>query len=103
VTRAPSTAEPAGPSIQVNLVDSLTRLRRSVSAGVAEGEIRSDAGVDLNNLVTNLQRELATGQPMDLQQRVAELRSKIATRLRDGGLTQSRASTLNAILSTVGP
>jgi hypothetical protein len=56
VTRAPSTAEPAGPSIQVNLVDSLTRLRRSVSAGVAEGEIRSDVGVDLNNLVTNLQR-----------------------------------------------
>jgi hypothetical protein len=76
-------------------------MQRAVDQGVTAGEIRSDVGVDLGNLITNLKNELTSGQPVDLRQRVAELRAKIATRVGEGAITQGRANKLNAILSDV--
>jgi serine/threonine-protein kinase len=76
-------------------------VRQSVSQGVDAGEIRQDVGVDLNNVVGNLQRDLAAGQQVDLHQRVAEIRDKIATRFREGAITLNRADTLISLLPKV--
>ncbi|GAA4626240.1 hypothetical protein GCM10023196_033650 [Actinoallomurus vinaceus] len=82
-------------------VDALTRMRRTVDEGMAVREVRSDVAVDLDNVITNLANELAAGQRVDLRQRVTELRTKILTRLGEGGLTRSRADTLLAQLPKV--
>jgi serine/threonine-protein kinase len=79
----------------------LARMRPLVDEGFTSGEIRSDVAVDLNNVVNNLQNELVGGQHVDLQRRLADLHNKIATRLREGGLTQSRAEKLNGVLAGI--
>jgi serine/threonine protein kinase len=82
-------------------IEALTRMRRTVDEGMAVREVRPDVAVDLDNLITGLQGELAAGQRIDLRQRVTELRAKIAVRLREGGLTKARADELSATLSAV--
>jgi serine/threonine-protein kinase len=86
---------------QISPDQALSAVRQSVSEGVNAGEIRQDVGVDLDNVLGNLQRDLARGQQVDLRQRVEEIRSKIATRFREGGITLNRANTLNSLLSRV--
>jgi serine/threonine protein kinase len=100
-SKSPQTTKPAGRPTHVGPIQTLTRMQRTVDQGVTAGEIRSDVGVDLGNLITNLKNELTSGQPVDLRQRVAELRAKIATRVGEGAITQARADKLNAILSDV--
>ncbi len=92
-TPPPTTTKPPAP---VSRAQVLQRLRTSVNQGVAVGDIRSDVGVDLNNVITNMQN--AIDSP-DFHQQVLALRDKIATRLREGALTQSRANTLDSILA----
>lgn len=95
-------AEPLG-AISGDLVNVLSGLRHTVDEGMAIRQVRPDVAVDLDNLITNLQLELAAGAPVDLPARVAELKTKIATRLREGGLTQTRADALDAKLSALEP
>jgi serine/threonine protein kinase len=91
-TTRPVRARPAPtPS---DAIDALTRMRRTVDEGMAVREVRSDVAMDLDNLITNLTNELAAGQRVDLRRRVTELREKILTRLREGGLAKDRADTL---------
>jgi eukaryotic-like serine/threonine-protein kinase len=82
-------------------LEALTRMRRTVDEGLAIREVRADVAVDLDNLISGLQAELAAGAHVDVNQRVAELRRKIAQRVREGGLVRSRADTLTATLSLV--
>lgn len=72
----------------------LTLMASVVEQGAAAGEIRSDVAVDFNNLVTNLRNELSTGSAVEVGPRVADLRSKIHTRLREGALTHRYAEVL---------
>ena len=74
----------------------LERLRTSVDQGVNSGDVRSDVGVDLNNVITNIENDI---NGSDFHQQILALRDKIATRLREGALSQRRASTLDAILA----
>jgi eukaryotic-like serine/threonine-protein kinase len=82
-------------------IDALTRMRRTVDEGLAIREVRADVAVDLDNLISGLQAELAAGAHVNVNQRVAELRRKIAQRVREGGLVRSRADTLTETLSMV--
>jgi serine/threonine-protein kinase len=68
---------------------------------VAASEVRVDVAVDLDNLISGLQAELAAGTHVDVNQRVGELRSKIAQRTREGGLARTRANDLTRTLSAV--
>jgi serine/threonine protein kinase len=89
----PTTSSPPG------AIDALTRMRRSVDEGMASGQVRPDVAVDFDNLIGGLQGELAEGRQVDLRGRVAMLRTKIAVRLREGGLARARADDLRATLS----
>jgi serine/threonine protein kinase len=82
-------------------IEALTRMRRAVDEGLAASEVRADVAVDLDNLISGLQAELAAGSRVNVNQRVAELRTKIAQRVREGGLARTRADTLTATLSAV--
>ena len=82
-------ADPAGETMKA-----LTQLASVVRQGHAAGEIRPDVAVDFTNLVTNLRNELITGSTVDVHLRVADLRSKIHTRLREGALTHRYAAVL---------
>jgi serine/threonine-protein kinase len=82
-------------------IAALTRMRHSVDEGLAASEVRVDVAVDLDNLISGLQAELAAGAHVDVNQRVGELRSKIAERIREGGLARTRANDLTRTLSAV--
>lgn len=80
------------------VLDALAQMRREVDEGTAAHQVRTDVAVDFDNLIGNLEGELAAGQPVDLRQRVSMLRVKVVTRLRENGLTQDRADRLLATL-----
>jgi serine/threonine-protein kinase len=66
---------------------------------MAANEVRPDVALDLDNLITGLQLEVAAGSRVDLPQRLEALKSKVATRLREGGMTEDRADELTETLS----
>ncbi|MGI8336570.1 serine/threonine-protein kinase [Actinomadura scrupuli] len=82
-------------------IGALTGLRRTVDEGAAAGEVRSDVAVDFDNLIAALLDRLSAGEPVDVGQRVAELRRKVRERLREGGLSAGRARQLDDGLSAV--
>jgi eukaryotic-like serine/threonine-protein kinase len=82
-------------------IEALVRMRRTVDEGLAASEVRADVAVDLDNLITNLQSEIAAGAAVDVNQRVEELRKKIVQRVREGGLAQNRADVLTRTLTAL--
>jgi serine/threonine-protein kinase len=101
-TRTSPTAVPPLPNATPpGAVDALTRMRRTVDEGLAASEVRADVAVDLDNLISNLLNEIAAGAHVNVNQRVSELRTKIAQRVREGGLTSTRASLLTRTLSAL--
>jgi serine/threonine protein kinase len=101
MVRAPVMA--AGRPAQTRPAYALQRLRQAVDTGVGLGEIRHGVGIELDGVVTGLRNELLTGRPVNLEQRVAELRATIAKRLGEGGVSQDQADLLMAILPSVAP
>jgi serine/threonine-protein kinase len=87
---------PAGPTLEA-----LTRMRHSVDEGAAAGQVRPDVAVDFDNLISQLQDRLTTGEPIDVGSQVGQLRVKIDQRLREGGLTADRAQDLRAALAGI--
>ncbi|GAB2853473.1 hypothetical protein GCM10027176_65260 [Actinoallomurus bryophytorum] len=101
-TRTSPTAVPRPPNATPpGAIDALTRMRRAVDEGLAASEVRADVAVDLDNLITNLLNELAAGAHVNVDQRVSELRTKIAQRVREGGLSPARAGLLTRTLSAL--
>jgi hypothetical protein len=103
---SPATASPAVPPAATQApaatLDALNRMRRSVDQGAAAGQVRPDVALDFDNLISQLQDKLSTGQPVDdLGNRIGQLRIKIEQRLREGGLTAARAQELRAALSGI--
>ncbi|MEV7230464.1 MULTISPECIES: serine/threonine-protein kinase [Polymorphospora] len=81
----------AGPSVPEAVAD----LDQIVTAGLAAGAIRDDAGLDLQNLLRNLRNAAARG-PVDVGGPVEHMRSKIALRVDEGAITPEYASALRA-------
>ncbi|MFI0355995.1 protein kinase [Actinomadura sp. 9N407] len=77
----------------------LGRLQPIIDGGRASGEIRSDVAVDFNNLITNLRNDLAAGRTEGIDQDLARIREKIATRTRERALDREVAARMNAVLS----
>ncbi|MEV3919850.1 hypothetical protein [Actinomadura coerulea] len=106
---ARTSAAPAAPAPELRtpppdaprVTGALGRLRPIVSRGSAAGEIRSDVAIDLGNVITNLENDLAADRDVDLAARIAELHTKIVTRLRERGLSPGLAGELNRVLATV--
>ncbi|GLY90186.1 protein kinase domain-containing protein [Actinoallomurus iriomotensis] len=97
----PSATSPVPGTTPPGAIDALTRMRRTVDEGLAASEVRADVAVDLDNLIGNLQAEIAAGTHVDVDQRVTELRRKIVQRVREGGLAQTRADALTRTLTAL--
>ncbi|SBT46931.1 serine/threonine-protein kinase [Micromonospora auratinigra] len=85
---APTTTAPAA----VSVVEAANRLDGLIESGLASGQIRSDVGVDLRNLVRNA--TAAAGTP-DQATAVDRLRGKIAERQREGSISPAYARQLD--------
>lgn len=77
--------------------DVLLRLRSSVRQGVAAGDVRGDAGLDLTSAI---ERMLGRRREPPAQRRadVAHLHMKITARAREGAITGGRAELFHLIL-----
>ncbi|HEU5157105.1 MAG TPA: serine/threonine-protein kinase [Streptosporangiaceae bacterium] len=99
---APATAPPTAATTPAGALEALAKMRRSLDEGAAAGQVRSDVAIDFGNLISQLEAELSTGEPVDdLNARIAQLRVKIEQRLREGGLTAERARDLRAALAGI--
>jgi serine/threonine-protein kinase len=91
----------AAPPTTAGALNALDRMRRTLDEGAAAGEVRADVAVDFGNLISDLRARLAAGEPVDLGGRIGQLQIKIDQRLREGGLSETRAADLRAALSGV--
>ncbi len=82
----PAVAPSVSPPTPVTSRDTVLRL---INEGVASGQIRPDAGVDLRQLVQNASR------PSDLD----AVEQKLAAREREGAITSSAATELRAAIA----
>ncbi|MGN9779018.1 serine/threonine-protein kinase [Micromonospora sp. H33] len=94
------TAEPAPTPAGGSLVEAANRLDGVVGAGLDDGGIRSDVGVDFRNELRNLTDAARAGQN-DLTERVARLRDKVAVRLREGAITEAYAEKLDLAIGAL--
>ncbi|MFI7021777.1 serine/threonine-protein kinase [Micromonospora sp. NPDC049900] len=97
----PTSAAPTRPSRPDTLVEAANRLDRVIGSGLADGGIRDDVALDLRNELRNLTRAVAQGDG-ELGPEVARLREKVATRLREEGLSPAYARQLDAAITALG-
>ncbi|PTA43431.1 serine/threonine-protein kinase [Micromonospora sp. RP3T] len=90
-TRAPATTVPAAPTDEP--ADAAERVDGLIEAGLTDGQIRSDVGVDLRNLLRNA---VAASGEDEVTAAVERLRGKIAERRREGSITPGYARQLDA-------
>jgi serine/threonine-protein kinase len=95
---SPSGSPPVGHGTRIDVVQQLID---EVDAGRGTGEIRPDVALDLDNVLRDLRRRLATGAPVDMAGQVAAIRDKISVRLSEGGLDYPTASRLLSTLDSL--
>ncbi|MEG3637536.1 serine/threonine-protein kinase [Micromonospora palythoicola] len=100
-TPAATTGAPNPPPGGDSLVEAANRLDEVIGAGLADGGIRDDVGLDLRNELRNLTREVTGGQG-ELGPGVARLREKVSIRLREKGLSPAYAQQLDAAITALG-
>ncbi|WP_446211223.1 protein kinase domain-containing protein [Micromonospora sp. IBSANI012] len=83
------------------LTEAAERLRRLIDDGVRSGDVRTDVGTDLRNVLANLTRAAADGRS-DLAEPVALLRDKVTDRVDEGGITPAYARRLDAAIVDLG-
>jgi serine/threonine-protein kinase len=91
-TRRPATAAPTPPA-GTGLVEAAHRVEGLIEAGLADGQIRGDVGVDLRNLLRNATAAIGDGA---LTAAVDRLRGKIADRQGEGSISPGYARQLDA-------
>ncbi|QOC90518.1 protein kinase domain-containing protein [Micromonospora craniellae] len=97
----PTSAAPTRPSRPDTLVEAANRIDQVIGAGLADGGIRDDVALDLRNELRNLTRAVSGGNGQ-LGPEVARLREKVATRLREEGLSPAYARQLDAAITALG-
>ncbi|WP_307868634.1 protein kinase [Micromonospora sp. C95] len=100
-TPATTTGAPNPPPSGDSLIEAANRLDEVIGAGLADGGIRDDVGVDLRNELRNLTRAV-TGGEGELGPGVARLREKVSIRLRENGLSPAYAQQLDAAITALG-
>ncbi|MFS2294035.1 MAG: hypothetical protein FWJ90_15265 [Actinomadura sp.] len=81
-------------------VQALSRMRRAIDVGMAEGEVGPRFGTELATEVTTLMNEVDGGRPVDLDGRVERLREALAAR-GPGDVSPERAAGLAALLAEI--
>jgi eukaryotic-like serine/threonine-protein kinase len=100
-TPAATTGALNPPASGDSLVEAANRLDEVIGAGLADGGIRDDVGLDLRNELRNLTRAVTDGEG-ELGPGVARLRDKVSIRLRENGLSPAYAQQLDAAITALG-
>ncbi|WBB74707.1 serine/threonine-protein kinase [Micromonospora sp. WMMD1128] len=95
-TDRPTTGGPTAPA--GDPVDPAERVDGLIEAGLTDGEIRSDVGVDLRNLLRNA---VAASDEGEVTAAVERLRGKIAERRREGSISPGYARQLDAAAASL--
>ncbi|ROO50671.1 serine/threonine protein kinase [Micromonospora sp. Llam0] len=90
---APAPTAPVVPTVD----EAITLLGQVIDDGLADGAIRRDAGLDLQNLVRNLRTSLTSGTA-DIDRDVDQLRRKVRIRADEGAITYAYADELDSAL-----
>jgi serine/threonine protein kinase len=91
----------SAPAVSLSPLAVIGRISQTVSKDVAGGQMRSDVGVDLNNLIQPVQTELAAGEQAPVAQLAGTLRAKLQTRLGEGAVSAAAVQVLDGELSTL--
>jgi serine/threonine-protein kinase len=93
-TRTPPATAVAPPVMSVR--QAFTALGDVINDGLHDGEIRRDAGLDLQQMINNLQDDASDS--VDVAGQVATLRQKVAARSNEGAISPKYVSRLDAAL-----
>jgi serine/threonine-protein kinase len=92
-TRPPSRAAP--------VTDPITALRQTISQQVTAGNLKADAATDLNHMVDDLVKTIATGNTADVTNKIKALRGKLTTLNKGGQLNDTGYRALNTAVDQV--
>ncbi|MEH0972653.1 serine/threonine-protein kinase [Micromonospora sp. CPCC 205546] len=96
VAPRPGRTTPAGG----NLIEAANRVDGLIGAGLDDGGIRPDVGLDFRNELRNL-TDAARARSGDLGARIARLREKVAVRRGEGAVTDAYARRLDSAISAL--
>lgn len=84
-----------------DLIEAANRVDGLIGAGLDDGGIRADVGLDFRNELRNL-TDAARARSGDLGERIARLREKVAVRRGEGAVTDAYARRLDSAISALG-
>ncbi|MDT0531145.1 serine/threonine-protein kinase [Micromonospora sp. DSM 115977] len=84
-----------------DLIEAANRIDGLIGAGLNDGGIRPDVGLDFRNELRNL-TDAARARSGDLGERIARLREKVAIRRGEGALTDAYARRLDNAITALG-
>ncbi|MEU4770627.1 serine/threonine-protein kinase [Micromonospora sp. NPDC023644] len=84
-----------------DLIEAANRVDGLIDAGLDDGGIRPDVGLDFRNELRNL-TDAARARSGDLGERIARLREKVAIRRGEGAVTDAYARRLDSAITALG-
>jgi eukaryotic-like serine/threonine-protein kinase len=82
-------------------VDPVVALRQAVAQQVATGDLKPDAATDLNHMIDDLTKTIATGSAVDVANKIKALRAKLTTQHNEGKLSDAGHAELNSAVDQV--
>jgi len=100
--RAAHTATPTRPPPSTAPVtDPITALRQAISQQVTAGSLKADAATDLNHMVDDLAKTIATGNTGEVTNKIKALRAKLTTLNKGHQLSDTGYRALNTAVDQV--
>jgi serine/threonine-protein kinase len=100
-TASRSPAAPTGSASPAPPVDPIVTLRQVIGQQVASGGLKPDAANDLNHMVDDLSKTIATGNTGEVANKIKALRDKLTTLNREGKLSDDGYRILNSAVDQV--
>jgi serine/threonine-protein kinase len=101
-SRAAQTATPTRPPPRTApVIDPITALRQTISQQVTTGNLKADAATELNHMVDDLVKTIATGNTADVMNKIKALRAKLTTLNKGGQLSDTGYRALSTAVDQV--
>jgi hypothetical protein len=82
-------------------VDSITALRQAIARQVTAGALKADVGNDLNHMIDDLAKTIATGNAGEVTNKIKALRAKLTTLNKERKLSDDGYQVLNTAVDQV--
>jgi serine/threonine-protein kinase len=83
--------------------DPIVALRQVIAEEVSTGDLKPDAATNLNHMVDDLAKTVATGRAPDITRQITAIRGQLTDLNKGGKLTDAGYAALNAALNQVAP